>query len=82
MTGPKRQWDHVISIIVKPIIRDLQVRHKSSMATGCAGCGKPGGSIKEVTKALRTARAHNILFRATETYMGCLKLREEVREKN
>lgn len=31
------------------------MRHKSSVATGCAGCGKPGGSIKEVTKALRTA---------------------------
>lgn len=79
LTGPKRQWDHVISIIVKPIIRDLQVRHKSSVATGCAGCGKPGGSIKEVTKALRTA--HNIysfaLPRRTWDVWSCEKKPEE-----
>ena len=75
----KRQWDHVISIIVKPIIRDLQVRHKSSVATGCAGCGKPVGSIKEVTKALRTA--HNIysfaLPRRTWDVWSCEKKPEE-----
>ena len=49
------------------------------MATGCAGCGKPGGSIKEVTKALRTA--HNIysfaLPRRTWDVWSCEKKSEK-----